>query len=322
MSLDLAFDDGQQAIADAVAGFCADRCDDDVVKGATGSLPRALWRDLAALGVLGVATPEGGGGALEVVAAVESLGRAVFPGPVAATFLATWVLDEPLRGRVAAGEALVAAGATPLLPWAPEAEVFLEIDGERVFRGTPKARPTSEATLGGEPWGRVELLRREALPRGPAGLVLHRLVQAAQLAALGARLVEDASRHAAVRKQFGRPIGDFQAVAHPLADASMRLEAAATLARAAAFHFDAGPPRDARRFSLAAHASACEAALAAAYVCHQVFGAVGITLEGPVFHVSRRIRQLASQAPGPAVSRAMLLADAGFGARPAAGARP
>jgi alkylation response protein AidB-like acyl-CoA dehydrogenase len=102
----------------------------------------------------------------------------------------------------------------------------------------------------------------------------------------------------------------------------MRLEAAATLARAAAFHFDAGPPRDARRFSLAAHASACEAALAAAYVCHQVFGAVGITLEGPVFHVSRRIRQLASQAPGPAVSRAMLLADAGFGARPAAGARP
>lgn len=314
MSLDLAFDDGQQAIADAVAGFCSDRCDDEVVKASAGSLPRELWLSLAELGVLGVLTPDGGGGALEAVAAIESLGRAVFPGPLAATFLATAVLEDPIRADVAAGRCIVAAGTPPLLPWAPVADVFLEIDGERVFRARAVGDVAPVETLSGEPWGRVALEREAELPKGGAGLLLCRLLTAAQLAAMGERLVADASRHAADRKQFGRPIGDFQAVAHPLADCSMRLAAATTLARGAAFHFDAGNGREVERFAAAAHVSACEAALESAHVCHQVFGAIGITLEGPVFHVSRRIRQLASQAPTRDASRGLLLGHAGIAA--------
>jgi hypothetical protein len=43
------------------------------------------------------------------------------------------------------------------------------------------------------------------------------------------------------------------------------------------------------------------------HVCHQVFGAIGITLEGPAFHVSRRIRQLAAW-PGEAAAREVVLA--------------
>ncbi|MBW1883375.1 MAG: hypothetical protein JRJ58_07605, partial [Deltaproteobacteria bacterium] len=35
-----------------------------------------------------------------------------------------------------------------------------------------------------------------------------------------------------------------------------------------------------------------------AHSCHQIFGALGITLEGPAFHLSRRILQLAALAPG------------------------
>lgn len=313
MSLDLAFDDGQQAIADAVRNFCAERCDDDVVKATSGALPRDLWRELAALGVLGVLTPDGDGGALEVVAAIESLGRAAFPGPLAATFLATRVLSDPDRARIASGDAVVSAGTPPLLPWAAEADVFLEVEGDRVFRARPVGAIVGVETLGGEPWGRVALERGEEVAEGAAGLVLMRLVLAAQAAALGERLVEDACRHATARKQFGRPIGDFQAVAHPLADCSMRLSAAASLARAAAFHVDRGDAAEARRFAAAAQMSAGEASLEAAYVCHQVFGAIGITLEGPVFHLSRRIRQLASQSPSRASARNGLLEDAGFG---------
>lgn len=320
MSVDLAFDDGQQAIADAVSAWCADHCSDEVVKAATGTLPRTLWRGLAAQGVLGILTPEGDGGALEMVAALESLGRAVFPGPLAATFLATAVLDEPLRARLVAGEALASVGTPPLLPFAAEADVFLEIaeseNGEERLHlaRLADAAPRVVDTLGGEPWARVRLERMASLPHGAAGLVVYRTAIAAQLAALGERLVAEASRHAAVRRQFGRAIGEFQAVAHPLADCSMRLAAAATLARAAAFHLDhagAAPDglADARRFAAAAHLSACEAALAAAHVCHQVFGAIGITLEGPAFHVSRRIRQLASQAPDRAASRRILFVD-------------
>ena len=72
-----------------------------------GTLPRALWRELAELGVLALATPEGDGGARELVAALESLGAAVFPGPLAATFLATQVLDEKERLVLDSGEAMI-----------------------------------------------------------------------------------------------------------------------------------------------------------------------------------------------------------------------
>jgi alkylation response protein AidB-like acyl-CoA dehydrogenase len=306
VSLDLAFDDGQLAIADAVAHFCAERFDDEAVRAATGTLPKTAWKALAELGVLGVLTPGVEGGLLEAVAAVESLGAAVFPGPLAATFLATRVLDDPERAAVADGDAIVSAGAAGLWPWGCEASVFLELAGERVYRVEPSEPLEAVVTLGGEPWARASLVRGEPLERSADGLCAYRTLLAAQLAALGQRLVRDASAHAAARKQFGRPIGDFQAVAHPLADSAMRLDAAATLAHAAASSFDAGTPQGASRFAAAAHASACAAALEAAYVCHQVFGAVGITLEGPVFHVSRRIRQLASLAPGPAASAALL----------------
>jgi alkylation response protein AidB-like acyl-CoA dehydrogenase len=317
VSLDLAFDDAQQAISDAVAHFCADRCGDEVVKAPAGGLRLELWRALAALGVLGVLTPEGGGGALEAVAAVEPLGRAAFPGPVAATFVATRLLGDPERSAVANGEAIACLGTPPLLPWGGEADVFLEVAGERIFRSRPIAELEPVPMLGGETWGRGALERGPELAGAASALALARLVRAAQLSALGRRLVDDAGAHAAVRKQFGRPIGDFQAVAHPLAECAIRLDCAAALARAAAFHFDrseGGASREAARFAASAHVSACDAALAAAYVAHQVFGAVGITLEGPVFHVSRRIRQLVAEAPGRDASRDRLVAGAGFGA--------
>lgn len=312
MSLDLSFDDGQQAIADAVQQFCSGRCDDDVVKATSGSLPRDLWCELAELGVLGVLTADSEGGALECVAAVESLGRAGFPGPLAATFAATRLLEGPESAVIAAGQGIVCLGEPPLLPWGCEADFYLEIVGERVFRGRPTGALQPVETLGGEPWARGELERGEELADGAAGLVVFRLVVAAQCAALGQRLVEDASAHARVRKQFGRPIGDFQAVAHPLADCSMRLAAAANLARAAAFHFDEGAAEPAGHLAAAAHLSATDAGVEAAHVCHQVFGAVGITLEGPAFHLSRRIRQLASQAPSRSSSRERLLQETGF----------
>jgi alkylation response protein AidB-like acyl-CoA dehydrogenase len=95
----------------------------------------------------------------------------------------------------------------------------------------------------------------------------------------------------------------------------MQLVAAATLARAAAWRFD-GDGSDDRGHSaemscgaLAAGArlSAERAALESAYVSHQVFGAVGITLEGRIYHITRRIRQLASQPPSDASARESLL---------------
>jgi alkylation response protein AidB-like acyl-CoA dehydrogenase len=311
LSLDLALDDSQQAIADAVAKFCAERCPEAVVRESAGTLPRALWRELAELGVLALATPEGDGGACELVAALESLGAAVFPGPLAATFLATQVLGGPERARVAQGEWIVALGTPPLLPFAPVADCFLALDGARVLRADPRGAVVPVETLGGEPWGRVDLALGDPLAADPRAWALHDTALAAYAAAAGGALVRATAAHARTRQQFGRAIGEFQAVAHPLADAHVRLEAAATLARIAAHAWDEDAP-DLRARAAAARLSATRAALDAAHTCHQLFGAQGITIEGPVFHVSRRIRQLASQPPSPDGARDALLVHWGL----------
>jgi hypothetical protein len=307
LSLDLSFDDAQQAIADAVARFCAERCPEAVLRATAGTLPRAPWRELAELGVLALATPEGDGGACELVAALEPLGAAVFPGPLPATVLATQLLDAGERARVASGEWIVALGAPPLVPFAPVADCFLALDGTKLFRASARGAVDPVATLGGEPWGRVELELGAPLAADARAWALHDLAFAAYAAAAGRTLVAAAADHARTRRQFGRPIGAFQAVAHPLADARIRVDAAATLARVAAHAWDHAAA-DARPRAAAARLSATGAALFAAHTAHQVFGALGITTEGPVFHVSRRIRQLASQPPSADAARDALLA--------------
>ncbi len=323
MSLDLELDDVQQAVAASVAQFCADACSDAALKALAGRFPESHWKGLAELGVLALATPEGEGGARELVAALEALGSAVFPGPLAASFFATQVLPEGERRRVAAGAALVAVGEPPLLPFAPCAQVFVEVAGERAWLARPRGEVRPVATLGGEPWGRVELERLRELDGVPRAHALHDLALAAYAAAAGQRLLRDTAEHARTRRQFGRPIGEFQAVAHPLADCFTHLAAAAALARCAAFHFDRGAEAEApaRSTAAAARLSACRAGLEAAHTCHQLFGAQGITLEGPVFHISRRLRQLASQPPAEAPAREVLLEHFGLGPGQARGAR-
>ena len=316
MSLDLAFDDVQQAIHDAASQFCRDQCSDAVVKTASGSFAAGLWKAMAELGILALATPDGEGGACELVAAVEALGRAVFPGPLAASLCAAQLLPPREREAVTSGVAVVALGRPPLLAWAPVAQLFIEIEGELAHLARPRGAIEPVETLGGEPWGRVELVRTAPLGDARRALALHDIALAAYLAAAGTRLIEDTAEHARTRKQFGRAIGEFQAVAHPLAEGWVRLAGAATLARTAAFRFDraggVAPGQDAIAAAGAARLSAARAAASAAQVCHQVFGAIGITLEGPVFHVSRRIRQLASDPQRDVPARAAVLATYGL----------
>ena len=304
--LDLSYDDAQQAIADSVAQFCRDRCGDAVVRAAAERFPTELWRGLADLGVLALATPEGEGGALEVTAAMESLGRAAHPGPLAGTFLATQLLPDAERQALVSGEALVAVGEPPLLAFAPGASVWIELAGGEAHLCEPGAAVEPVETLGGEPWGRVPLVRR--LPLGDSGRAsaLGDLALAAYLAAAGRRMVEDAAAHARARRQFGRPIAEFQAVSHPLADAAIGLDAAATLARVAAWSWDARAG-EAPRLAGAARLSAARCAVRAAHVAHQAFGAQGVMRDGPAFAVSRRIRHLAAATPGAEAAREELL---------------
>ncbi len=310
MSLSLAFDDGQQAIHDALVGFCAEKADD-----AVGRIPwsRALWQELGELGVLAPCAPGGEGGALEIAAAMEALGAAGCPGPFAATYFATQALPEGEAMAVADGKSIVALGANGLFPFGPDADVFIELDGSgaRVGRAARGLEPVE--CLGGEPAARATLEAAAALGDLDRAHALSDVARAAQIAGCGHALVAIASEHARTRKQFRKPIGDFQAVAHPLADAHMALSAATGLARAAAFAFDrdaAVPLRPAAKARL----SASTAALDTIHVVHQVFGAVGITLEGPIYHLTRRLRQWVGDAPSMEHARSVVIDGLGWSA--------
>jgi alkylation response protein AidB-like acyl-CoA dehydrogenase len=90
------------------------------------------------------------------------------------------------------------------------------------------------------------------------------------------------------------------------------LSAAQALAREAAWNFDCAPGAPFRFHSAVARLSARAASLEAAHLAHQVFGAIGVMLEGPVYPISRRIRQLASAPPEPDAARRAMLDQIGL----------
>ena len=319
MSLDLTFSDEQAGILDAIRKFTKERCPGETVRELAGKFPTELWAELAELGVLPIATEDGGGGALEVVAAMEALGAAVFPGPLAETFLATQILEGDELQEVGAGESIVSLSAAPrgdalsLVPWPEQAKVSLQIDGTNIYRCKTVGSPEMVTSLGGDPYGRVKLERTGEVKNAARGLALFDIAVSAYMAAAGDDLVEVTAEHARTRKQFGRTLGEFQAVAHPLAESSIALSASRTLARAAACAFDEGRD-DANGLAAGARLSARKSALFTVYASHQIFGAMGITLEGPVYHVSRRSRQLSSAGASVAVAHEEALALFGINA--------
>lgn len=315
-------DADREAVHGAVADYCRRECSDARLRAAVGRLDADLWHGIAALGVLAIAAPGAEAGALELVAAFEALGEAAFPGPLVETVIALRLLPAEERSAVAAGRSIAAVGRPPLLAWAPEARLFLGLDERGAWLGRPAAAIEPHATLGGDPWGRTDLVPERALEGVAGALAWGRTAASAYLAAAGSRLIDAASEHARTRRQFGRPIGEFQAVAHPLADAAIHTDASRMLARLAAAELDAGAA-GAEASAAAAWLSARASALRAVHTAHQVFGAVGITVEGPAFPISRRIRHLASLPvlAGPG-ARELLLAERGLGGDERTGASP
>jgi alkylation response protein AidB-like acyl-CoA dehydrogenase len=104
-------------------------------------------------------------------------------------------------------------------------------------------RPQAEVTL-----TEAAGTRASAPGRGTDLLRLARTVAAVCLASEQAggarRVLDDVVRHALLRRQFGRPIGSFQAVKHACAQMLVLAESATSAARGAAAALDASHPGD------------------------------------------------------------------------------
>lgn len=76
-----------------------------------------------------------------------------------------------------------------------------------------------------------------------AGLNVERLILAATMLGIAQRAFDDALQYVKERRQFGRPIGSFQALQHRLADLATDLEAARLMTRWVATLTDEDPDR-------------------------------------------------------------------------------
>jgi alkylation response protein AidB-like acyl-CoA dehydrogenase len=112
-----------------------------------------------------------------------------------------------------------------------------------------------------------------------------RITIASMALGLGRGAYEAAVRYARERRQFGQPIGNFQAIGHMLANSATELEAARLLIRRAAWMYDQG-----QRVTLQASMAKLYAAQAAMRACDravQIHGGYGYTREFPVERAMR-----------------------------------
>ncbi len=285
-----------------------------------------LWARLAEMGVLSMMLPEADGGLggdyVDTVLLIEELGRAAVPGPVFETMT---VGALALAGTaLAAG---VAGGRTPVtavlmgeryVPHAPTAAILLmAVENEVHAIENPSF---SDEALDGIDGGR-RLSRLADTASG--GIVLaadrDRLVDAGALAAsayllgLSSRMLAIAGDYARDRRQFGQPIGAFQAVKHLMADALLKVEFARPAIYRAAWSFANDTPDRARDVSMA-KALASDAALKAARSALQVHGAIGYTWECDLQLYMKKAWALAP-AWGSASSHRRRVADAVLGPR-------
>ncbi|MHB1862110.1 MAG: acyl-CoA dehydrogenase family protein [Gemmatimonadaceae bacterium] len=133
------------------------------------------------------------------------------------------------------------------------------------------------ANLLGEP-GSGFLYAMQSLDNGRLGI-------AAQSVGIARAALEYSAAYAAERRQFGKPIKEFQAIQFKLADMATRVSAARALLHAAATAKDRGAP--VTQFSSMAKLMASESAMWVTTQAVQIFGGYGYVKEYPVERLFR-----------------------------------
>ncbi|MFF9554359.1 acyl-CoA dehydrogenase [Streptomyces albus] len=186
----------------------------------------------------------------------------------------------------------------PQDPHGPGTTVWFVVDAAaldvRPHTGADPLRPTAEVTA-----RQVAVPHSRLLPLDDVDVTdLAYVLLSAEACGVAAWALATATGHARVREQFGRPIGQFQAVKHLCADMLLRLEEARALtwdaARAAG---EADGPVRGLTAALAASA-ALEAAHSCAKDCIQILGGIGFTWEHDA-HLYLRRALVARQLAGP-----------------------
>ncbi len=292
---------------------------------------RADWRRLGDAGVFNLClADEAGGpglGLAEAALVFEELGRALVPGPLVASHLAAGLVDGADSGEVVVGVveadpvgngevgtdpsgtgasgtgAVGNGGALPMVvEFLDDLDVLLVLSEQGIVSLDPRSLDATRLHRPMDPL--TPLWSVPALPQGSpiAGPEIARwwlrdgavLTAALQIGA-AAWSTELAVEYAKQRRQFGRPIGGFQAVKHLCADMAVRTELARCAVHAAAVTVDQPDVGDAEVAAAGAKLLADEAAVANGRSCIQVHGGMGFTWDVPAHLTYKRARVLATR---------------------------
>jgi alkylation response protein AidB-like acyl-CoA dehydrogenase len=306
------FSDDQHAIKRTARELLAERFKLEHVRelAEAKSYDDEVWRELCELGWPGIFIGEEHGGqglgTVELIILMEELGYALAPLPFLSNAAAGLVLDaagsdeqkERWLPGIASGEArgtvgLLNDGEAKLVPDADSADVILLLghDGATVVEAAAAEVEPVETMDPTRRFARVraggagEPLEGE---RGP-GLARAATAVAAELTGIAQRAMEMAVEYARERKQFGRPIGSYQAVSHRCAQMLLETEGARSASYYAAWTADAEP----ETLPLAASMAKAYASDAGWRVCNsalQVHGGIGFTWEHDLHFFLKRAK--------------------------------
>jgi alkylation response protein AidB-like acyl-CoA dehydrogenase len=258
----------------------------------TQGFDRALWGELAEMGVFALRLPEDQGGVglgcADAVLVFAELGRRLVPGPLVWSHLAAGLVEGAESGETVVG-GIDLCGQQPdpiVIEHLESLDVLLVLRPDGIEKLDPKALAGQAVESPFDP-----LTPLHHVPSLPEGERIGDAAAAAQMRLEGAALVagqqlglcegslELANEYAKGREQFGRPIGGFQAVKHMLAEMFVRQEAARAGAYNAGATLDTPEVADVQRAVSSAKLVAGEAAIRNARTCIQVHGGMGFTWE-------------------------------------------
>jgi alkylation response protein AidB-like acyl-CoA dehydrogenase len=283
-----------------------------------GEYDAALWSELVALGWPGIAVAQEHGGqglgAVELAVLLEELGYACAAVPFLATATAAAVIQaagsDEQRARwlpgLTAGELRAGIGTRELAADAAGAAVVVVLDGDETEL---IVAPETEDFVSIDPTRRFATVAGEGEPLGPGAAERIRAAVAAEVVGVCQRALDMTLAYVKERKQFGVPVGSFQAVSHRCAEMLLGTEGARSAAYYAAWAADADPQLLGEAAALAG-AAAAEGGQVVTAGAIQMHGGIGFTWEADVHWLYKRAQLDAALLGGAKRHRAALARQA------------
>ncbi|HEY1592165.1 MAG TPA: acyl-CoA dehydrogenase family protein [Solirubrobacteraceae bacterium] len=258
----------------------------------------ALWSELVELGWPGIAvSAEHGGqglGAVELSVLVEELGYACAATPYLSTATAAAVIEATgspaQRSRwlpgLASGEQTAGIGSRELAADAQDAGVIVLLDGDDA-QLVERSAADVEEVVSIDPTRRFATVTGEGEPLGAGAADRVRTAIASEVIGICQRALEMTLEYVKDRKQFGVPVGSFQAVSHRCAQMLLGTESTRSASYFAAWAADADPDRLPEAAALAG-AAAADNGREVTGSAIQAHGGIGFTWEADVHWLYKR----------------------------------